>query len=1112
MSRTRRLLHGLLFIALLTASFVSVATPPIAAAADHTYWVDTARDDAGGTVEGCTDNLPNKGCTLRQALAFAASDGGTSEIRFRIPANSSDPDYGYSNNVWTIKLESPLPPLAEGDLTIIGASSFFVPHRIVIDGSALSGASAIGLRITSPRNRIQQMAFVNFDSSGTNGIGIQISGAAAQENEIIDSMVSGNTQAGIKIDTGASKNVIKSEGGLSIISGNGTGILLEGANENTIQGNLIGLTLGTNSFVALPNTGDGIWLNSSNNNTIGGEFEERNIISGNTKSGVLLSNGSANNTLFGNLIGTDDLGTTAIPNGQGGVQIINGANNNTITGSTFTQSIISGNTGYGVLISDATTSNNKIFKSLIGVGDDGTTAVPNTQGGILIRNDANQNVIGEANQGNVISGNTGYGVRVGGSSGFTQTNQNKIIGNVIGLSSDGTEKVANTQGGVLIDLGSTNSLIGGSTTAEANLIAHNGGPGVVISGTTTLDTVLSGNVIGLQRDSNSGKLTVAAPNGGGGIVISGARRTTIGGVTAAEGNIIAGNTGNGVRIGGTDTMTVTLRNNLIGATEDNGLVYRGNSANGVLVEGNTKNVLIESNTIVANGANGVLVTDTAQQVKLATTRFSRNANKAFELDPETSGIPGVATNPNHDIDPPFALTLSDSGVLTGKVLTSSDPAACNGCTFQIFTSDPAVVDGQPYIRYDVPVTFNAGEGTFSATLPDVPQQVLVAATDAQGNTSEFAVKERLYRVEIMPTRPQQEAIPGQTVVFTHIVSNTGTIDFNAGILKLEVHSKFNWPYTIQPTTLPALPAGESVPITLTLTLPTGSDPRVYAGLIEETRIRVYSEQIVTATHSLTDTTLVKPQFLLSVDPLSHNVIAKKNQVVQFGHKLTNNGNITTTVELSATTDLEWQTQITQPTGGTYELAPGKSVDLLARVDVPSTVFAPSEAKTVISITSPGQPDRTQDKILTDTITITSTAMASMTPNYDRDAAAGQTLSLQHVVTNLSNGPMTFKLVVISTSRGSTVTFRSNSSNIPLGADNSFTLGTDPSNNRLNFFADITVNPEALPGTTDTILIGLADMDGTIIAEATVEDLIRINQGQELPRMWLPLILAEQAQE
>ncbi len=48
------------------------------------------------------------------------------------------------------------------------------------------------------------------------------------------------------------------------------------------------------------------------------------------------------------------------------------------------------------------------------------------------------------------------------------------------------------------------------------------------------------------------------------------------------------------------------------------------------------------------------------------------------------------------------------------------------------------------------------------------------------------------------------------------------------------------------------------------------------------------------------------------------------------------------------------------------------------------------------------------------------------------------------------------------------------------------MRSNRSNNRLNFFADITVNPEALPGTTDTILIGLADMDGTIIAEATVE--------------------------
>jgi hypothetical protein len=1106
MSRKRRFPRILLLAALLCASVASAAAPPTAAAADNLYRVDSARDDAGGSLAGCIDNLPNKSCTLRQALAFAASDTGSSEIVFRIPANASDPDYGYSSAslTWTISPATALPPISADDTTITGQGSFFVPQRVVIDGSAVPSASATGLRITSSNNVIRRIAVINFDPAGTNGIGIQISGAGAQNNQILESALRGNSHAGVKIDTGASNNQVGAEFESNFIGDNGTGILLSGADTNTIQGNYIGLTLGTSSFVALGNNGDGIWLNDSDSNTIGGEGEARNIISANGKAGVLLSSGSANNTIFGNLIGTDDLGLIDLGNSTDGVQIVSGANNNTVSGGDFTHSVISGNGGYGVLMSDNGTDGNKVIGTFIGVSDDGQAALPNTLGGVRIRNDAADNTIGGANQGNVISGNGGYGVALGGAGGFTQIFSNTIATNLIGLGYDGTTSLANSAGGVLLDSGSTENMIGGSSAALQNLISGNGGPGVVVTGTATLDNVIASNVIGLRRAPSDGKLIVAAPNQGDGVLIGGgARGTRIGG-TNPEANVIAANSANGVHIRGSGALTTTIQGNLIGATQDGATwIYRGNGQNGVLVDGAARTVIITGSTILSNTLNGVLATDGAQQVKVSNTLFSRNGAKAFELDPETSGAPGVSSNPNHDIDRPFNLSLNQNGVLSGKVLVGANNAACSSpCAIQIFTADPLLLDGQG--RNFVTQTSPDGSGNFIANLGSVPPQVMVSATDGAGNTSEFALFERLYRVEIVPPQPQQEAVPGQTVTFTHFVTNTGTIDLTD--LVLTASSSLNWPLSITPSSLPPLPAKTAKQITLTLTLPTGSDPRVYAGLIDQTRITVQSSSLVTVTDSITDTTKVLPKFLLSVDPLTRNAIAKKNDVVPFAHRLTNNGNITTTVILTASTSLGWLTEITQPANRSYLLRPGESITTTTRVTVPQTVVAPTLANTVIKVTSPSQPDRTQDKIITDTITITSTTLAIMTPDYDRDAAAGETISLQHVVTNLSNGPATFKLVVISTSLGSSVVFRSNTAGIPLGPDNSFTLGIDPGNERLNFFADITVNPQALPGNTDTILIGIMNMEGTIIGGATVEDLLRITQGQNRPRLWLPVVM------
>jgi hypothetical protein len=1114
MSRNRRFPRLVLLAALLCASLASAAAPSTVAAANHVYRVDNIKDVGGGSQTACEDtNATNKSCTLRQALAFAASDDGPSEIRFIIPANPNDPDYGYSSatGTWTITPTAALPTISANDTTITG-KGFFAPS-IVIDGSQVAGADAIGLKITSSGNVIRKLAVVNFkDTSGANGVGILVSGANAKNNLIVESYLgvapSGNvarpnSSAGIKLDAGASNNTIGGEGEFNVISGNGTnvlsgtGILLSSAISNTIQGNFIGL--GLNGFMVVPlgNTGAGIRLSDSDNNTIGGAGDARNFISANGQAGVLLTGGSSDNTIEGNYIGTNEIGfSTGFGNTGSGVEILNGASNNIISGDDSTHSVIGGNGGYGVLISDSGTNGNKILGAYIGVADDGATALPNALGGVRIRNDAASTVVGEAGNGNVISGNTGYGVALGGAGGFTQIATTTIAGNAIGLSVDGAQTAPNSAGGVLIDRGSRSSIVGGSSAAAQNIISGNGGPGVVVTGTTTLDTVIAGNVIGLKRGGD-GKLTSAAPNAGDGVLIGDGATTTRVGGAGAEANVIASNSGNGVHASG--ALTATIQSNLIGTVQDGAdFLGRGNAENGVLADGGARNVAITGSTIYSNTLNGVLVTGGAQQVKITSNSISRNRLKGIELDPETNPPdPGVATNPNHDIDPPFALALSQNGQLTGRVLVGASAAACNDCTIQIFTSDPILLDGQGKTQITTTVNLTQN-GYFTATLGSVPPQVLVTATDSAGNTSEYALIERLFRIAIGPARPDQEAIPGQTVTFTHYVTNTGTIDLLD--LQLSAFSKLSWPFTLNPGATFPLAAKASRLVTLTLTLPTGSDPRVYAGNREETRVTVRSTAMPTVTASITDVTIVKPQFLLTaLQPTSRSALAKANDVVMFTHGFRNDGNISTTLTLTASTDLTWKTSI-KPLS--YLIKPGETISATAVVTVPQTVFANAVGKTTIRVTSS---DATQNKILTDTITITTTARATLSPNNEADGAAGQTISLLHVATNTSNGPATFKLIG-SAALGSVVSFRSNTPGIVIGPDNSFTLGTSIGDNRLIFFVDVTINSQALPGSNETVTINLTDQSGVILASA--QDNIRVTQAQVQPRLWLPMVLTE----
>jgi hypothetical protein len=434
-------------------------------------------------------------------------------------------------------------------------------------------------------------------------------------------------------------------------------------------------------------------------------------------------------------------------------------------------------------------------------------------------------------------------------------------------------------------------------------------------------------------------------------------------------------------------------------------------------------------------------------------------------------------------------------VLTGRVLVGASPAACNNCTIEIFTSDPLLLDGQGRNQVLVPVNITSN-GYFTATLPSIPAQVLLTATDNAGNTSEYTLFEGNYKVVIGPSRPRQEAIPGQTVTFTHYVTNTGTIGLDN--LQMTGVSKLNWPFNINPALTFNLPAKASRLVTLTLTLPTGSDPRVYAGNLEQTRVTVLSTTFPTVTASITDETLVKPQFLLTaLPPTSHSALAKANDVVIFTHGLKNNGNISTTITLTASTDLTWKTSI-KPLS--YLLKPGETITATTVVTVPQTVFANAVAKTTLKVTSA---DPTQNKVLTDTITITTTARATLTPNNEADGAAGETISLLHVATNTSNGPATFKLIGTS-GLGSVVRFRSNTPGIVIGPDNSFTLGTTIGTNRLIFFVDITINPQASPGSNDQVTINLTDQSGVILASA--QDNIRITQAQIRPRLWLPTVM------
>jgi titin len=218
-----------------------------------------------------------------------------------------------------------------------------------------------------------------------------------------------------------------------------------------------------------------------------------NVISGNNYQGVAISDtGTKSNTVAGNFIGINNLGTAALPNTAAGVSIFLGAQSNIIGGPTAaSRNVISGNLNQGVTLSDSGTKMNQIVSNYIGLNAGGTAAIPNSWSGVDIFTGAASNTVGAVGKGNVISGNGNYGIALSSSG----TSLNTVRGNLIGLNAAATAGIGNAFSGVALFNGATKNTIGNSASGAGNAIAFSGWSGIDVYDSTTTGNDFNANSI-----------------------------------------------------------------------------------------------------------------------------------------------------------------------------------------------------------------------------------------------------------------------------------------------------------------------------------------------------------------------------------------------------------------------------------------------------------------------------------------------------------------------------------------------------------------------------------------------------------------------------------------
>ncbi len=397
-----------------------------------------------------------------------------------------------------------------------------------------------------------------------NQVGVLFSGANTENNTVSGNYIGtnssggeaeiGNEEAGIRLEGGAHHNLIGGDSTWerNVISGNiqkspGAGISLvdETTSENTITGNYIGLDAAGTS--ALPNL-VGILIDNATNNLIGGETAAlRNVISGNTNTGISISNTLASgNVVSGNYIGASPAGTSAQGN-MVGVEVTQGAHDNTIGPG----NVISGNSDTGIVLSAGATQTG-VIGNRIGANPAGTSALGNASFGVLFLNCSSNTLGGDTEaERNLISGN-GYGIVLYTSDG-DNTSENVITGNLIGTNVYGTSALGNTHSGIYLAQGARENRIGGESMGEGNVISGNTLHGIQMTNLGTDANQVIGNAIGTDLGR-----TLKLGNGGHGVIIDDvASRNLI------SGNSIMHNTGDGVNISGNTTTGNQVSQNAV---------------------------------------------------------------------------------------------------------------------------------------------------------------------------------------------------------------------------------------------------------------------------------------------------------------------------------------------------------------------------------------------------------------------------------------------------------------------------------------------------------------------------------------------------------------------
>ena len=436
------------------------------------------------------------------------------------------------------------------------------------------------------------------------------------------------------------------------------------------------------------------------------------VLNGAATSPALVFRTRWTNAVEGCFIGTNAAGTAARGNATG-VELQPDTFLNRIGGNLPAQrNLISGNgTGIRFVCPSSSGCHNPsyVWGNLIGTNASGTAAIPNL-GGIVAENARGLRIGGSsAGMGNVISGNLGDGIDLGGG----PPTQPSIQGNRIGTSANGTNPLGNGRGVRLrnecYSCSPSAIFIVGGLGAEGNLIAFNG-VGVSVTG---------------------------------------------GGINILN-NAITANATRGIELTATAPPNILISGNIWLNT------FTANGSAAVDVDGYSA-VAISQNVVTANGAVGgtaaILIKGNLSRVTANSIQDNAGLGIDIRGDGPTPNDPGDGdTGPNELQNFPVLASACSSGGNV-SVRGSLNSQASTSYTVEFFRSpacDPSGYgEGETFLGNLALTTGADGNAAFTSSQP-VPGGggfVTATATSPYGGTSEFSQCVPVFEDSPPPRRP-----------------------------------------------------------------------------------------------------------------------------------------------------------------------------------------------------------------------------------------------------------------------------------------------------------------------------------------------------------------------